>query len=67
MDVDCGMYSTFMQEDYTFIEKLSTIMENREKSCPRMRFLCFRLVFIADGYNLSDQMEGLIILIPKHM
>ena len=53
MDVNCGMYYTFMEENSTFIEKLSTFMEDYEKSCPRMRFLCFRAVWIRDGYNLS--------------
>ena len=53
MDVDCGMYSTFMEENSTFMEKLSTFMEDHKKSCPRMRFLCFRAVWIPDGYNLS--------------
>ena len=53
MDVDCGMYSTFMEENSTFMEKLSTFMEDHKKSCPRMRFLCFRAVWITDGYNLG--------------
>ena len=53
MDVDCGMYSTFMEEKSTFMGKLSTFMEDHKKSCPRMVFLCFRAVWIPDGYNLS--------------
>ena len=50
MDVDCGMYSTFMEENSTF-------MEDHKKSCPRMHFLRCRAVWIPDGYDLSDLME----------
>ena len=53
MDVNCGMYYTFMEENSTFMEKLSTFMEDHQKSCLRVRFFCFRAVWIPDGHNLS--------------